>query len=380
MLYENAGLFATNVKIVSPVYLILTLLIALVVALVFWLLANLLPKNKKTLLVPVLIIIFVFLELYAYALPLQRADRYDAYTKAPYLYFLEKEAQKSGEIFRIYAQSAQKVQPSVLYPNISSVFGLQDIRFLLALGDDRYFEFLGKELGVSTEELDTIRFTGDYPISLDNKYLDLMNVKYFIVPKDSKVSDSVGTVVYNNEVEIIENKGYLPRTFVVQKSIVSSQEDVFNKLNAAGFNPEKEIIIEGKAKDELSGDQIGTSTTANSKAIITKYSNEQVNIKVQTDENGYLVLLDQYYPGWKAFVDGKETEIFPTDYVFRSVYISKGNHEVEFIYDPLSYKAGKWISGITLFILIILFLSHKMRGFYKKLLDMLASKKNIGHF
>ena len=363
MLYENAGLFATNVKIVSPVYLILTLSIALVIALMFWLLMSVFSSKRKNFPISILIMVFVFLEFYAYGLPLQRADRYDTYKEAPYLDFLEKEAQQNGEVFRIYAQSAQKVQPSVLYPNISSVFGLQDVRFVLGLGVKRYFEFMEKELGVPIEEINTNRFTGDYPISLDNKYMDLLNVKYFIVPKDSKVSDSIGTAVYNNEVEIIENKDYLPRTFVVQKATVSSQDDVFDKLNAAGFNPEKEIIIEGKATDELSRDQNGTSTTANSKATIIKYSDQQVDIEVQTDESGYLVLLDQYYPGWKAFVDGKETEIFPTDYVFRSVYISKGDHEVEFIYDPVSYEVGKLISGFVLFVLIILLFSHRIKLF-----------------
>lgn len=355
----------SNRILFNLLYLILTLFIGLILTFIFWLLL-ISFSHKRTLFSSILIMVFIFLEFYAYALPLQRADRYDTYKKAPYLNFLESENRKNGEIFRIFAQSEKKVQPSVLYPNISSVFGLQDIRFLLALGEKRYFTFLEKGLKIPIEEINSIRFTGDYPIPLDVNYLDLLNVKYFIIPKDSKISDSIGKIVYNNEVQIIENKNYLPRTFFVQKAVVSLQNDVFSKLDSKDFDFEKEIIIEDKLNNRPIEDNTEEFPSTNSKATITKYSDEQINIEVQTNISGYLVLLDQYYPGWKAYVDGIETEIYPTDYIFRSIYLNKGNHEVEFIYKPESYKIGKWISGFTFLILIFFFLKRKIIEFYNK--------------
>ena len=77
------------------------------------------------------------------------------------------------------------------------------------------------------------------------------------------------------------------------------------------------------------------------------------------ENDGFLVLTDQYYPGWKAFVDEKETEIYPTDYIFRSIYLDKGNQKVRFIYDPTSYKIGKYISLVTLLIMAGLFMKRK---------------------
>jgi len=56
------------------------------------------------------------------------------------------------------------------------------------------------------------------------------------------------------------------------------------------------------------------------------------------------VLTDAYYPGWRALVDGLETPIYRADLLFRAVYLPAGQHRVEFIYDPLSFKLGAAIS------------------------------------
>ena len=62
-------------------------------------------------------------------------------------------------------------------------------------------------------------------------------------------------------------------------------------------------------------------------------------------ENAGLVLLtDTYYPGWKAYVDGERAQIYPTDYLFRGVFVSEGEHKIEFVYDPASFKLGIAIS------------------------------------
>jgi uncharacterized membrane protein YfhO len=55
-------------------------------------------------------------------------------------------------------------------------------------------------------------------------------------------------------------------------------------------------------------------------------------------------------------VDGKEVEIQPVDHVLRGVYLTPGTHTVEFVFDPLPFKIGKWLtlSSFAFFALMLL--------------------------
>ena len=70
---------------------------------------------------------------------------------------------------------------------------------------------------------------------------------------------------------------------------------------------------------------------------------------------GLLILGDAFYPGWKAFVDGKASPIYRVNYVMRGVFLPPGHHEAEFRYDPVSFKLGMSIS-LTSAVLLIGFL------------------------
>jgi len=487
-------------------YFVFAILSGVILFLCFWIIlinANLESKNKyfKT-----LILLFVILEFYIYSFPLVRADRYDTYKEPPFVQFLEND---KNDVFRIFSEETPG-QGVLLYPNISSVFGIQDIRYLIALSDGRYSEFLTKVVGVSKDEINAIRFIGTSPLELNSKYLDLMNTKYFLVfhsfnqdntlndidssktvttnvskfvargnavlngknlsglmlhapseiefpyyvSKDNKelnfeygiadsgversngvrfivdyycdgktreaindlvdpqnnkylswqeasldLSECVGEeakitfksedngnneydhfflgnflsakakIVYDDgETEVLKNSDYLPRTFVVHRAEkIFEPEKIFDELKDSNFDIRENIIIEKDLPDsQLTGNE--SPVEDGSTAKISDYKDEQVKIDANMQNPGFLVLLDQYYPGWKAFVDGKEAEIYPTDYVFRSIYLEKGKHKVEFIYDPLSYKIGKYITLATILLLIIAYIFREKidRGFFRK--------------
>lgn len=75
-------------------------------------------------------------------------------------------------------------------------------------------------------------------------------------------------------------------------------------------------------------------------------SNNKLRLFVNAKENTFLVMNDTYFPGWKVIVDGKKGKIFQADYAFRAVPLSTGVHQVEFIYDPLSFKLGAVVTII----------------------------------
>jgi uncharacterized membrane protein YfhO len=82
------------------------------------------------------------------------------------------------------------------------------------------------------------------------------------------------------------------------------------------------------------------------------YGAERVVVRARSGGAGLLVLGDNYYPGWKAYVNGRSVPIERVDYLFRGVRVGAGVSTVEFRYEPLSWRIGWIVSLIALVALL----------------------------
>ena len=147
------------------------------------------------------------------------------------------------------------------------------------------------------------------------------------------------------EVNIYLNQDALPRVlFVGQTLVVPSHEAAWEAIRADDFNPTAIVILEG-------GQALDTNPS--SALSIPQYDPNTVTIAVDTDQSGYLVLPDAYYPGWQATVDGQPESIRRANYAFRAVYVPAGQHTVQFTFEPVIWKVGLIVSGVTLLVLVV---------------------------
>jgi uncharacterized membrane protein YfhO len=63
---------------------------------------------------------------------------------------------------------------------------------------------------------------------------------------------------------------------------------------------------------------------------------------------GPLVLIEQFYPGWRGSVDGHSVPVERWNGAFQSVQVPAGSHTVRFEYRPGSVLAGAAISMVSL--------------------------------
>jgi Bacterial membrane protein YfhO len=97
-------------------------------------------------------------------------------------------------------------------------------------------------------------------------------------------------------------------------------------------------VIEG------AGDAPASARPATPARVLSR-SDTEVRLDVRASARGQLVLLDTFYPGWHAEVDGREAPIRPADAAFRAVPVERGRHEVRFFYRPASVI---WGGAVTL--------------------------------
>jgi len=195
--------------------------------------------------------------------------------------------------------------------------------------------------------------------------LGLANVKYII--SDSPIKDTLSYLEkYKGTGSIIYlNRYTMPRAFFVNDYKVEKGLDILNNIKIGGFDPRNTAFLEKKI------DAVIDKADSTSSANITNFGIHNIEYDVFATGNNLLVLNEIYYPaGWKAYIDGTETEIFKTNYFQRSIVVPKGKHKVEFKFYPETYYTGKNIS-IAANILVTIILIGGIAGIY------ISRKKNI---
>jgi hypothetical protein len=83
---------------------------------------------------------------------------------------------------------------------------------------------------------------------------------------------------------------------------------------------------------------------------------EQRDFLVRADRGGRFVLVEQFYPGWIAAVDGHPVGIERWGGAFQAIQVPAGEHRVAFEFRPMSLRIGAAISllaGVGLLLLVV---------------------------
>ena len=176
----------------------------------------------------------------------------------------------------------------------------------------------------------------------------MLNVKYIVTGKPvqyqgfSLINKTDNYVVYKNE-------DVLPRVYFVDSVKTEKGMNLLNEIKNSSFDPKNIAFTDTK----INVDPI--DSTVYSKVV--EYNDELIKIDANASGNNFLFLGDTYLPyGWKAKVDGKETNIYKANYGFMGIVVHKGKHIIEFTYAPKSFYITKYVVLILSSTVVILFL------------------------
>lgn len=108
--------------------------------------------------------------------------------------------------------------------------------------------------------------------------------------------------------------------------------------------------------------ELPQSRPDSSGTTIIEYLPEKSTVIVNAEENAILSLAHVDYPGWYATIDGEQAEILRAYGGLSALPIPAGEHTVELVYNPLLYRIGAIISGITWLGLASLLISTLLRN------------------
>jgi membrane protein YfhO len=180
----------------------------------------------------------------------------------------------------------------------------------------------------------------------DRSIFDLAGVEYYVRRKGPPYPDLEEVAHPPRLPGLYRSKTAVPRAFVVQRAEVLPDDEALRRVLLPDEPWRAEVFL-------ADGEPLQNAPCAGSEARITSETTATLGFDVQACGDGYLVITNSHYPGWRAEIDGSEVPIHRADYALQAVRISSGHHLVTLRYRPRSFQFGAAISLLALISIVL---------------------------
>ena len=228
----------------------------------------------------------------------------------------------------------------ILYPNIPQMYGINDLSGYESMTIRSYYPLL--------QAVENSEYSADM--------LGLGNVRYVVarsaVPKDPRL-----VRIDSTELAVYENRANRPKAYMCYDFLVVPGRRELEQFILKGDYPRATAIFEKEPHRKVRHPDVAVPYEIHFRHL----GNNYVKLELMTQRDGYLILSDSHYPGWRASVNGTEQEIMRANYAFRALYVPAGHSVVEYVFEPSSFRVGAWISAATAFVLMIVTIASGRR-------------------
>jgi hypothetical protein len=134
----------------------------------------------------------------------------------------------------------------------------------------------------------------------------------------------------------------LPSVYAVGRAEIAADFHAsLARITDATFDGRRSVLLADGAASPPAGDFSGD-------VGILLHKPDRWRLRTDFSAPGYVVVLEAYDRGWRAYVDGRAVPVRRANLVFRAVEVPAGAHVVEMVYRPVSAVAGAAVSILTL--------------------------------
>ena len=193
------------------------------------------------------------------------------------------------------------------------------------------------------------------PAGLDSPLLDLLNVRYIVVPvttapdrADLQLLNRLYPTVYQDaNVRVLENRDALPRAWIVHDVWQVKPGAALSLMTTGAVDMRQTAVLE-TAPPVLAPPPDSRAD----EVAVTDYAADRIHLAAHSGAPGLVVLSDTYDPGWRAYVDGEPAPVLVANHALRAVPVPAGEHTIELRYEPRSLTIGIAISLATVLVLV----------------------------
>src|SRR5262249_20439294 len=223
-------------------------------------------------------------------------------------------------------------QPTLeLMAKSGTLFAIPNIHDYDALAANRYAEYYTfLRTGHAMRDFDDWYWIFDklLPTTLQRPLFDLTAARYVIVTHDLDTTERAlgpGLRLLRDEggVRVYENEQAVPRARFVGRVAVRREEGVLPALASGAVDASTFAVVSDTDRNNLRG--TGGGGTGTVEFMVD--DPERVVLRVHATTPGFLLLADEYFPGWTATVNGEPRPIVRANHTFRLVEVPAGDSE-----------------------------------------------------
>lgn len=257
-------------------------------------------------------------------------------------------------------------------PNVGMYYGWHDVRGYDSIIPRQYVDLM-EQIAPQSNELLYNRIAPLYsnvapdPYAvLDNPLLDMLNVKYVLT--EHYIPNASWHEIYrDSSIAVYENLEVLPRVRIVDGAQVAP----YGEQQLLTTDLRDTVFIETAPSDP---NALNPGSAEIAEARISRATVNDIFVDVNISDRAWLMLADAWFPGWKAYIrpfgedESQETELtlYRANGAMRAVYLpDDGQWTVRFVYSPMSFKLGLYVSFLAFMSMLLLALYWLWGKFYR---------------
>lgn len=153
---------------------------------------------------------------------------------------------------------------------------------------------------------------------------------------------------------VIPVRDPVPRVVCPHSWQMASPDEIRSAIRQPDLDPRKKLFME-----LVNGQPVMEAGERTSEALIcriTHYDHERVMLEIEQTESAPVALLDSYFTGWTARVNGNAVTIYPAWGIHRAIPVPAGRSTVEFTYRTPGLRGAGAVSVMAA--LAVLFWGH----------------------
>jgi len=185
---------------------------------------------------------------------------------------------------------------------------------------------------------------------VEHPLLDLMRVTCVLSVRPVQHA-RLQPILERNGFCVYRRLGALPAARIVPRALTGEgRDDATILAELAGPAPELAALVRLAPEGQPSQESLAPAEHLGRVTSLERPAKDRVTVRVADSGGGWLVLHEQWAPGWRCTANGAELSVFRADHAYRAVPLPRGEVVLEFHYDPPSLERGLVLTLVALLV------------------------------